>query len=689
MATKVQDFLAQNPSYIGYANTANRDKPKEAPKSKRGSGNQSWLSSIISELGGAGGAASGAAAGAALGSVVPGIGNIVGGIAGGIIGGFGGGTAGRLAENKIRDNEYRLGDALKEGAISGAFGAVGPTWQAARGLGALGKAGGSAGIRGGASLLSGMTDDAAKVAGKAIVKSGAKAGKAIGQGITNADDLAYITQKGFQAAGNRARAAQRGIISGNNGITPAEKVSFNRALDDANKWLSGIGKSKQYENADDALKALANQYKRAPEAIKEFGSKNADELGTQFLQNIDNNPALKNTLKGKNAQIVDNLLNEALGFSKKKNADFIEFMSTKINPRYRTISSGGSAGTVESQILEAFRDAGKGIIDEKLVTRSGINKQYANLLGASKQLEKTITRDIGAGASQGYSLGRVLADVVGPTRDVAGRAMQQTGRATKYTTPLVRGATTRGVLNGSGQTQEAPQEQQMQMQDVGGVGTLTQDALYGNGMQQAPNMQPSAQAPDMMQQEQAPQYTLQQALSEAYQLAPNASESELLSYAKALMAQNETQATGAAGPNITKVTGQQYVLANRGANAVQQLAQLINSDPNVVNRLATPGRKLPIVGGSISKAAGTGDYDAISYNVANALLRLETGAQANPEEIKNLQTQLMPRAGDSAETIQIKLQQLQEAFSAFLNTANGSGALASSISDYQPTYGGM
>lgn len=78
-----------------------------------------WWSSWISELAGTGGALGGAAAGATAGSVVPGIGTVIGGLAGAALGGFAGGTGGRLAENKIRDDRWDVGSALKEGAITG------------------------------------------------------------------------------------------------------------------------------------------------------------------------------------------------------------------------------------------------------------------------------------------------------------------------------------------------------------------------------------------------------------------------------------------------------------------------------------------------------------------------------------------------------------------------------------------
>ncbi len=152
------------------------------------------------------------------------------------------------------------------------------------------------------------------------------------------------------------------------------------------------------------------------------------------------------------------------------------------------------------------------------------------------------------------------------------------------------------------------------------------------------------------------------------------------------------------GPNITKVTAQQYGLAQSGANSLTQLKQLLQQDPNVLTASMTPGRKLPIVGGFISNAAGTGEFDAIGYNIADSLLRLRTGATANEGEVRNLQSQIMPRAGDSQATIARKFQQLEEAFSGVLQTASGPGGgndfeeelmmmLGSSGSPYASAYG--
>lgn len=133
---------------------------------------------------------------------------------------------------------------------------------------------------------------------------------------------------------------------------------------------------------------------------------------------------------------------------------------------------------------------------------------------------------------------------------------------------------------------------------------------------------------------------------------------------------------GGNGLNVTKVTAQQYGLAQNGAQALQQLAGLLQNDPNVLSRSATPGRSLPGVGGFVSRAAGTGDFDAIGYNIADTILRLRTGATANEGEVRKLQAQIMPRAGDSHQTVTTKLNQINSIFGNVLTLAN-----------QQPSYG--
>lgn len=96
----------------GQAQLAQNTAMSQMPKTQ---GRGGILSSLISEAGGIGGAAKGAALGSAFGPL--------GTLLGAGVGGFLGGTVGRVAENKVRDDRIGLGDALKEGAVTGVLSA--------------------------------------------------------------------------------------------------------------------------------------------------------------------------------------------------------------------------------------------------------------------------------------------------------------------------------------------------------------------------------------------------------------------------------------------------------------------------------------------------------------------------------------------------------------------------------------
>lgn len=687
MATTVTQFKEQNPYWgqsfdrLAWLKEQEAKRPKqEQPKSKKGSGNQSWLSSIISELSGAGGAAGGAAAGAALGSVVPGIGNIVGAIGGGIAGGFLGGTGGRLVENQIRDNEMRLVDALKEGAWSGAFGAVGPTWQAARGLGALGKAGGQAGIRGGASILSGMSDDAAKVAGKAIAKSGAKAGKAIGQGITNLDDLAYATQKGMQSAGGKLRAVNRGIVAGNSGLSPDDVVRQNKALDSVNKWFSGVGKSQQYTNADDAMKALSNTYKASGEGAKAFG-KNADDVVARFITNIDGNDMLRGTLSPKYQRVVSNLADDVTKI--KTNGDFVDFMAKKINPLYKELKNG-NPGSVQTQIYEAFRQAGKSVIDENMVTRSGINKQFANLMGATESLGKTITRDVGAGAGQGLTLGRMLGNVAGGGMDTVGRGMQQVGKVSRYTTPVLTGAAARGAVNGGEPVAQGEQVDPIQQE----IEALQSSMVYNQPGQYG--LDQALGGLDMPQQQSNNPFSAANAQSAVAQiLAQGGDFKDVKDYLAIVETMSALGGSGGDGDltaiQRNKIAG--YNTANQVVNSLEQLWQNVNQPNNqaLASASGLPGVKQIRSGVDPNVRQYTQFAEGTLAPIIKSLG--ETGVLTDRDIIRAYG--LVPNLQDSPDVASQKIVQLRQllsdAESATRGGNYGSGDdLSSLLQSYQP-----
>lgn len=102
--------------------------PDSTPQPVKKGGRGGFLTSLISEGGAAGGAALGTA-------FLPGIGTIAGAGLGAVIG--------RLTENKIRDDEYNVGSALGEGALSAGLAGIAPLAKGVKGARAASKAGGS------------------------------------------------------------------------------------------------------------------------------------------------------------------------------------------------------------------------------------------------------------------------------------------------------------------------------------------------------------------------------------------------------------------------------------------------------------------------------------------------------------------------------------------------------------------
>jgi hypothetical protein len=436
------------------------------------------------------------------------------------------------------------------------------------------------------------------------------------------------------------------MVAGNSGLSPDDVVRQNKALDGVNKWFSGIGKSAQYTNADDALKALSNTYKMSGEGAVKFGKSNSDDLLNRFIKNLDDNPVLKGNLTKQNSKIVSNLGDDIANFSGKNNSDFIEYMSKKINPRYRTISASGAAGSKESQILEAFRDAGKSLIDEKMATRSGINKQFSNLMGATSSLGKTITRDAGAGAGQGLTLGRILGNAAGAGMDVAGRGMQQVGKVTQVTTPVIAGALARGI---AGQGMATAPEQQSQELDMNNP----EDVMAYNEMNAAPTMDPTMVGPEMTGEQisEPTEVDFMNALQQAKEILGNgATSAQYLAYAKAIMADSKgTQ------PSAQEKKAQKQ--AETALQGLTQLKQLFTSAGGGQNRL--PGI-LGTLQGKVGANSEAEAYNKIRDSLTTSLARAfgETGVLTDQD--REVYKQALPRLEDTPEEAAIKLQYLED-----------------------------
>jgi hypothetical protein len=125
--------------------------------------------------------------------------------------------------------------------------------------------------------------------------------------------------------------------------------------------------------------------------------------------------------------------------------------------------------------------------------------------------------------------------------------------------------------------------------------------------------------------------------------------------------------------NVGKVSAQNFNLAQDGASSIQQMMAALQKDPSLATRTSIPGQGLPVVGGYVSAAAGTNDYQSLAYSIADKYLKLTTGATATESEIRNTVGKLMPRAGDNPQQAQAKIQRMNDFFTRYLQTAGITG----------------
>lgn len=120
----------------------------------------------------------------------------------------------------------------------------------------------------------------------------------------------------------------------------------------------------------------------------------------------------------------------------------------------------------------------------------------------------------------------------------------------------------------------------------------------------------------------------------------------------------------------SKPTAQNLANAQTGLASLQELSGMIQSNPDVVRNAATPGQSIPLVGGYVTNATGAGGYEDAANNVLDAIARIRTGAAMSKNEQKFYQN-LLPKAGDSTDTISTKLSQLKNTFNTVLQGSQG------------------
>lgn len=448
MATSVQDFVKKNPKYVGRAYTANQTKVQ--PK-QRGRGG--FLSSIISELSGAGGAAGGAAAGATAGSVVPGLGTLVGGIIGAGIGGFAGGTGGRLLENKYRDNEYRAGEALKEGALSGALGVAGSGFQAARGLKAVG---GMGGLR---AATAGGGDEALTVASKSLLKGGKKAGTTLTNG--GFDDLKKAAK--LTAGRNTSERTGNSLYRSTLGIDDIVMPNHTKptTLFKADELAGEARKIGLKGSPVDMQRQAGVQYNRFNKQVADKLAESTSKVSTtQLFNNAERNVMKQLPLKVGTTNTQDELIRTLIQLDDvatkgKVDASAIHKFKNGLNvdSAFKKISLGGNLTAKETVDLALWKEADNWI-KELAPAAKALTTRQSRLYGLSQGLGR-MTRTPGDPKSLVDLGARVLSPTVRKAQNAVGRGLMTVGNAQaglagripKGAGSIAKAAAGRGIAN--------------------------------------------------------------------------------------------------------------------------------------------------------------------------------------------------------------------------------------------------
>lgn len=613
-------------------------------------------------------------AGGALGAIG---GSFLGGPVGTAAGGAGGSALGEALKEHLQGGPISVKNVAEQGVL-GALPGVGSGIKTLR-------AGGEA-----ADLIKGTR--AATTAGEAVTTAPKPN---LGTKIYN---------KGVITEGRAGGFGQGEKVTG--GSTQGFRNTEQNAQTLAGEGVNGGSASTRQIAVGDKLDAHAKTINAAVDANNPAYTEDHRIAGLQQMQDKiignGNGTGIPGYIVGDNAnsKFATSLLHQ---YSTVKDAKgLLSFRRALDNQAINYGRNSAAPDPIKEQIAKALRDVVSKDFNKMVPEAAKASTSYAKLHDANEFLKQAAAdaSNNATKASGGLASRALTSDTAEAARSKGGRLMQTIGKAiggkpgapeqaatttaapkgnvaqllTSLTSPtqvgkgIVKQGVARGVggLLGLGGDSQPQQPTAQPLADGTTVQAPDQSGspLDLTGASQAGEQQPPAQT----QTDSSP-YSEQAYLSDVQRDPKNAT-----TYTTLFKELNPNFGSApSSGLNVSPVTAQNYGLAQNGAQALQGLSQLLQSDPSVLNKSAIPGRGLPIVGGVVANAAGTGSYDALSYKVADAILRLQTGAQANDSEMKDLQSKLALRAGDSPQTVQTKLTTMASIFNNVLQLANQQG----------------
>lgn len=648
-----------------------------------------------------------------IGSIGGGIlGTLVAPVAGTAVGGAAGGAFGTLLENKLEGNSATSNLALNTGL--GALGGVGKFAKGAYGAGRALQAGEGAAAAGNALRFG--TKGAATIASEgtsglinqAVTAADANQGTSLlgkmANGANNVGKQAMVSQAGSVSKGT-AETATRDI----NGLRNLGYTSFNSAAQHA-PAITG---------PDGALTVARGQIVKSPQAAP-VDSSNFMQMVKDHLSNgisltdpekkniltTAENIANKNKLAGETTPGITSAaniqgalqdigkikattpaakatVNAIYGDMRSTLGDATANVSVDNNMKSQIVNQLKISGVNNPNVMKAVNQAktwgdlaqieSKFVTASKVANESQVSALQGGVPGLAPSGKPTLTGLLNQVGGQAIEKG------VSATGNLLGKTVKT---PVPITTPQqLIGQTAKGMAKGqalpaisrlqSSATPQSPSPQGLLGQPQSGGDATTSLLGQANGGDATSALLGQSQ---QSQQSGPTMASLQQAIQQDIGATGGKNVNNLMQLGQlyGLVDKSGSPIGASSGnANLGKVSAKDYANAVSGTQGIQQISQMLQSDPSLLAKTAVPGGSLPIIGGYLRNKAGTSQLDAVAYNVADKYLKLTTGAVANKSEIQNTATKMMPRAGDSQQTVQAKLQQLQDYYNIFITQAQG------------------
>jgi hypothetical protein len=624
--------------------TASMPKPK--PKKKGGRGGT--LTSFISEGGAIGGGAAGAAAGTAL---LPGIGTLLGGALGAGIGAFGG----RVAENKVRDDRFGIGDAAKEGAISSILGG-GPV--------RLLKAGAATvkGVKGGAKLEDALLDAGNKVVGMSATR----------------------------AAGNRLSKAGEGLIAKEFRLNPTQQANFKKLHgEEAVSVLRRYG-IKKPEEITAKIAPLQNAFDDVVDRIPPISKVELQSAMKEVYEPLLKSPVLTRQ------QLGQSLKAQADAVAKKYGAMIPAPEANALRSAFDDAVTYTQRGTNEFTVNKKSADAVRKLLQRK-ADEAGLQFEGKTFKDVGLELRKLRNLDdvvgkqaylgtgslplnlpnlLGTGVGgatgglPGALAGGLVTQAVNSTagRRLAANTALKTGEklASKATNPYgVKALTSRIAPVGLADALLGAQDQSSMGNSIENPAMMPSTTMTPTTVQ---NMGELSQVDANMSTGSSPfapenlQASVQQIIANGGSVKDAA---EFVSLAEALMNIQE------AGQGSNKpLTASQATRAAAANNALRDIPMI--SDAIETGKLGG-AKMLPGSGTQIGRRLlGTENLDAALFNIADNILRARTGAAAPEAEVRRFVETFLPSATDSVEAKRDKLARAIRELQGYVNPIEAS-----------------